>query len=100
MCDSKFFHSPSSVSTIVSNLKINISDYKEKIIELDKLIGEIAVSPSWKDEEVKTSFINTCRSYINLYKNLSYAMENYVSYLSSKSSSFTNLENSFSGGKL
>lgn len=95
MSDNSFFHSPTNVSTVISSLKTNISDYKGKVTDLEKKIGEIAGSSSWKDESVKKAFINTCHSYIELYKNLSYTMESYVSYLSSKSSAFSNLENSF-----
>ena len=90
-------HIPEGVSSVINNLKTILDDYKDRIVELETLVNEINGSTDWKDISVKTSFINTCVSYITIYKNLSVVMENYISYLTGKSDTATALERAYSG---
>ena len=46
----------------------------------------------------KSSFINTCNSYIGLYKELVNSMENYVNYLIRKSEGASAIESAYSRG--
>ncbi|MGN1371616.1 MAG: hypothetical protein ACI4XM_05025 [Candidatus Coprovivens sp.] len=93
----KYVHRPDGVAAAVTKMRSLISDYKDKIVEITNLVNTIEGSTSWKDAIVKTEFIATCNSYILVYKNLATSMENYVNYLSSKSSSGEELERAFSG---
>lgn len=92
----RYKHDADGVSAIISSLKDTIEQYKDEISKLSNLVNEINGSSSWKDAQVKTSFIATCNSYINVYKQLSMNMERYVNYLSGKSSSAQALEQAFS----
>lgn len=91
-------HSPEGISPTITSLKTVIDDYKDKIVELSNLVNTIEASSAWKDVSVKTAFISTANSYINLYKSLSSCMENYVSYLTSKSEAASALENAYAKG--
>ncbi len=92
-----YLHRPEGVSSSVTKMKSLISDYKDKIIEITNLVNTIDGSTAWRDAVVKTEFIMTCKSYIDVYKSLVASMENYVNYLSSKSSSGEELERAYSG---
>ena len=92
-----YLHRPEGVSASVSKMRSLIGDYKDKIMEITSLVNSINGSTSWKDAVVKTEFITTCESYIEVYKNLVTSMEKYVNYLSSKSSSGEELERAYSG---
>lgn len=94
----RYKHDADGVSNVISSLKILIDDYKDRIIELINLVESINGSSSWIDQEVKTSFISTCISYINLYKDLETSMENYVSYLVRKSESASAIEGAYTRG--
>ena len=89
-------HDAEGVSNVVSSLHTLISDYKDRILELMKLVENINGSSSWVDQDVKSSFVNTCNSYINLYKDLVRSMENYVNYLIRKSESASAIERAYS----
>ncbi len=91
-----YYHDADGIATIVNTLKSDIENYKDKIVEISKLINEINSSSAWKDTQVKTSFINTCQSYMTIYKELSTSMENYVNGLSNKSEGFASIESAFS----
>ena len=67
-------------------------------MELMTLVESIDGSTSWIDQDVKGSFVNTCISYINLYKDLVNSMENYVNYLVRKSDSASAIESAYSRG--
>ena len=49
---------PEGVSVTISGLKEVIDDYRERIAELTSLISEISSSGSWKDVQVKNSFLS------------------------------------------
>ena len=86
------------ISSVISSLQVLINDYKERILELINLVDSINGSTSWVDQDVKSSFINTCNSYIGLYKELVNSMENYVNYLIRKSDSAAAIESAYSRG--
>lgn len=95
MSDS-YYHDADGIASVVNALKSDIDSYKGKISEIDTLINEINGSSAWKDAQVKTSFIETCQSYMTIYKELTTSMENYVSGLSDKSDGFSSIESAFS----
>ena len=94
----RYKHDAEGVSSVVSSLQNVIGDYKDRILELMNLVESINGSSSWIDQDVKSSFVNTCNSYINLYKDLSSSMENYVNYLIRKSDSASAIESAYSRG--
>ena len=94
----RYKHDAEGVSTVVSSLQTLIDDYKDRILELINLVDSINGSSSWVDQDVKSSFVNTCISYISLYKDLAGSMENYVNYLVRKSDSATAIESAYSRG--
>ena len=76
----RYKHDADGVSIVVSSLQNLLGDYKDRILELKNLIDVINGSESWIDKDVKTSFVNTCNSYLTLYKDLATAMEKYINY--------------------
>jgi hypothetical protein len=96
--EDRYKHDADGISSIVSSLKTLIDDYKDRVLELIKLVETINGSQSWVDKQVKTSFIQTCNSYIELYKKLIINMENYVNYLVRKSESASAIERAYSRG--
>jgi len=96
--EDRYKHDADGISSIVSSLKTLIDDYKDRVLELIKLVETINGSQSWVDKQVKTLFIQTCNSYIELYKKLIINMENYVNYLVRKSESASAIERAYSRG--
>ena len=94
----RYKHDAEGVSSVVSSLQTLIGDYKDRILELMNLVETINGSDSWIDQSVKNSFVSTCVSYINLYRDLANSMENYVNYLIRKSDSASALESAYSRG--
>ena len=91
----KYKHDADGVSTVVSSLQKLLDDYKDRIIDLTNLVDVINGSDSWIDKDVKTSFVNTCNSYLTLYKDLATAMEKYINYLIRKSASAAAIESAY-----
>ena len=91
----KYKHIPSNVTTLIGNLKLYIKEYNEKITTLTNKITEIETSTAWIDADVKTAFISTCRSYINIYRKIEDTLKKYVSYLEQKTNDGSSLENTF-----
>ena len=96
--EDRYKHDADGISSIVSSLKTLIDDYKDRVLELIKLVESINGSQSWVDKQVKTSFIQTCNSYIELYKKLIINIENYINYLVRKSESASAIERAYSRG--
>jgi hypothetical protein len=92
----KFLHDDSGISTIVSDVKEQINDYKENISALEKLVTNIEGSSDWIDEQVKTSFVNTAKSFVDSYKTFSAGLEGYINCLEIKSENITEHEGKFS----
>lgn len=72
------------VASVIVSLKTINNKYKEKIMKLKDFISNIENSSAWKDVQVKTSFINTCKSYIKIYNDLSNKMDIQIEYLQKK----------------
>ena len=94
----RYKHDAEGVSSVVSSLQNLIGDYKDRILELMNLVENINGSSSWIDQDVKGSFVSTCVSYINLYRDLVNSMENYVNYLVRKSDSASAIESAYTRG--
>ena len=94
----RYKHDAEGISSVISSLKILIDDYKDRILELMNLVENINGSSSWIDQDVKGSFVSTCVSYINLYRDLVNSMENYVNYLVRKSDSASAIESAYTRG--
>ena len=92
----RYKHDAEGISNVVISLQSLIGDYKDRILELMNLVNNINGSSSWIDKDVKSSFVNTCNSYVNLYKDLVTSMENYVNYLIRKSDSASAIESAYS----
>lgn len=92
----RYKHDAEGISNVVTSLQSLIGDYKDRILELMNLVNNINGSSSWIDKDVKSSFVNTCNSYVNLYKDLVTSMENYVNYLIRKSDSASAIESAYS----
>lgn len=86
------------VNTVIESIKDLTNKYKDKINELNNLVSTINSSPSWKDVEIKTTFINTCNSYIKIYNSLINTMEAFIEYLKKKSEIATSIEQAYMGG--
>lgn len=84
------------IETIISSLKDEVVSYDNSITKLENLVNSISSSSSWKDEDVKTSFINTCNSYIESYKFYKEGINNYISCLEKKINNIKNIENDYS----
>lgn len=92
----RYKHDAEGISNVVTSLQTLIGDYKDRILELMNLVENINGSSSWIDKDVKSSFVNTCNSYVSLYKELVASMEKYVNYLIRKSDSASAIESAYS----
>ena len=63
-------HDPDGVLAVVSSLREKTSGYNDIITNLNNLVNSINDSSSWKDVELKTFFVNACKSYISIYNDL------------------------------
>lgn len=89
-------HDPEVIAATVKLLDGNIESYKNEISRLKSLIDEIESSSEWIDVKVKSSFIETSRSYLTTYDKLINSMEAFRNYLLNKSNSANSLEAAFS----
>lgn len=89
---------PEEVAGVVNTLSTTLKSYKDNIVELTKLISDIETSSAWKDKDIKTAFVRTCRSYIALYKKISFTMESYIKYLSAKTGCGSAIDSAYSRG--
>ncbi len=96
MANDNFLHDETGISTIVNEVKEEISLYKENIKALETLVTSIEGSSAWVDESVKTSYINTAKSYISSYNSFATGLDNYVECLVKKSENLVEHESKFS----
>ena len=91
-------HDHDGVMVVVSILREKTSGYNDIVTKLNNLVISIGESSSWKDIEVKTSFINTCNDFIASYNRLISSMEDYINYLEKKSEDGDAIETAYSAG--
>lgn len=96
MANDNFLHDETGISTIVSEVKEEVSLYKENIKALETLVTSIEGSSAWVDESVKTSYVNTAKSYISSYNIFAIGLDNYVECLEKKSENLAEHESKFS----
>lgn len=91
-----YVHNGELVSETVNLLTNDLSNYSAKIAELETLINTMNGSSSWKDELLKTSFIETAEQYISVYKNYIEILEGFIKYLDKKNNTAMDLESAYS----
>ena len=91
-----FLHDKSGIDAICLEMTKYLTEYKEHINALDTLVNTINNSTAWEDKTVKTSFINTVKSYINAYNSLATGIEAYINCLNKKSENISENEELFS----
>ena len=96
MSDS-FRNNESAVQSVVGQLQSISGNYRSCVEEIDALLSSIASSPAWIDENVKTSFLDSCNSYLLTYYVLADAMDLYVEYINSASGIASEIESHYAG---
>lgn len=96
MANDNFLHDESGISTIINDVKNEISSYKDNIKALEKLVTSIEGSGSWVDEQVKTSYVNTAKGFLSSYNSFATGLENYIKCLETKSDNIVEHETKFS----
>lgn len=96
MAVESFLHDSEGVNNTVLQMKEYLENYKNHVTSLENLINTMSGSGSWKDEEVKTSFIATATSYVSAYKSFSAGLEGYINSLNKKSTNLSEHESVFS----
>lgn len=88
-------YEPEGVANVATGINRLIHEYNDKIIELSNLVSEINTSSSWFDIDIKSAYINTCESYLTIYKKLITSMEKYLNYLNGKANSTDEMDNAY-----
>ena len=89
-------YEPQGVANVATGINQLIHEYNDKIIELSKLVNEINSSTAWHDNSnIKNAYINTCESYLTMYKKLITSMEKYLKYLNGKASSTDEMDTAY-----
>lgn len=91
-------HDPDGVLVVVSSLREKASGYNDIITNLENFVNSINDSSSWIDVEVKTLFVNDCKNYISIYKDLIVTIGVYIDYLEKKSNAGVAIETTYSAG--
>ena len=91
-------HDPDGVLAVVSSLREKASGYNDIITNLENCVNSINDSSSWIDVEVKTLFVNDCKNYISIYKDLIVTIGVYIDYLEKKSNAGVAIETTYSAG--
>lgn len=91
----EYKHDSVGVDKILATLKQTRTKYEDQITALNDLASEIAYSAKWKDIRVKTEFMNTYNSYLNIYKDVYTTMERYEKYLEKKSKVARQIEQNY-----
>lgn len=96
MANGIFLHDELGLSTLISDVKNEISLYKGNVSALERLITSMEGSSDWVDESLKASYIDTAKGYITSYKNYAIGLEKYIECLSNKSNNIVEHESKFS----
>lgn len=86
-----------AVAGVVNSLQSVASNYRSCVLELDNLLSSIYTSAEWIDENVKTSFLNTCSAYLGMFEALADSMDVYIEYISSASNRASEIESHYAG---
>ena len=93
----RFRNNAEGVAGVVGNLNSIASEYETCVNDIDSLVKSIEASSAWVDQSVKTSFINTCKSYLISYNALAGAMKVYTNYIDSASNRAQDIESHYAG---
>ena len=85
-----------NLQAILESINKRIGDYEAKVTEITNLVKEIRDSSLWKDEILKTSFVNTCNTYLDAYKINIKVLKTYYGYALRKCKAFADLESAYS----
>lgn len=96
MANDNFLHDESGVATLIGDVNSEISSYVDNIEALNNLVSSIESSSAWKDEQVKTAFVNAAKSYISSYKTFATGLDVFMQCLTKKSENITEHESKFS----
>jgi hypothetical protein len=95
MSDS-YYHSNEQVSSIIDDLTNDLNEYNSKIDELVSLVNTMSESSSWKDNLVKSAYIQTCNDYIKEYQKFANILSGFINYLTRKNGGANDLERAYS----
>ena len=95
MSDS-YFHNDALVSSVIDDLTRDLEDYNNRITELVTLVNTMSESSSWKDNVVKSAYIQTCNDYIQEYQKFANILSGFINYLTRKNSGANDLERAYS----
>lgn len=93
-----FKFSQDTVLSVHSNMVTTTDKFKETIDKFKVLVDEIGSSASWKDAEVKTSFINSINSYVTYFNSSHEQLTSYADYLNKKATATSEFEENYSKG--
>ena len=91
-------HNIPAIMDTASSLKNVVSNYNQKLAELNNLIKEIESSSAWYDQDLKTAFISTANSYCEVYKQATKNMEDFISYLEGWANNVEEIDNAYLNG--
>ncbi len=83
-------------NSIEKELNTLIDNYDSKLKDMRSLYNEINLSSSWKDPNIKSSFLNKLDIYLKDFEELKDTMTNQVSSLSLSTNTIDNIESTFS----
>ncbi len=96
MASNKFLLDKDAINSYITSVRDNIQTYKGHVQSLQSLVQTISSSSAWKDEHVKTSFVNTANSYIKAYNSFSTGLSTYMDCLNKKTNNVIDNESKFS----
>ena len=83
-------------NSIEKELNNLIDNYDSKLKDMRSLYNEISLSSSWKDTNIKTSFLNKLDKYLKEFEEIKETMTNQVSSLSLSTTTIDSIESTFS----
>lgn len=93
-----FKFSQDAVLSVHSDMVTKTGEFKAAIDKFKVLVDEIGSSASWKDAEVKTSFINSINSYVTYFNSSYEQLTGYADYLNKKADATSEFEENYSKG--
>lgn len=96
MANDNFLHDESGLSSLISDVKDDISAYVESVDALEGFVNEMESSDSWLDDQVKSNYIAAVRSFISSYRDYSSGLDAYMQCLDKKNNNLIEHETNFS----